>query len=96
LKKESLIVIVIKIITNFAQVQQQIARYVKDNWDLLLIPTSLILLFSTALLLAVRIASWAKSIATAGYFALAVGALLQFVCFGINRSKNGVVFDGSG
>jgi hypothetical protein len=96
LKKESLIVIVIKIITNFTQVQQQIARYVKDNWDLPLIPPSLILLFSTALLLAGRTASWAKSIATAGYFVLAVGVLLQFVCFGIHRSKNGVVFDGSG
>jgi hypothetical protein len=96
LKKESLIVIVIKIITYITQVQQQIARNVKDNWDLPFITASLILLFSSALLLAVRMASWAKSIATAGYFALAVGVLLQFVCFGIHRSKNGVVFDGSG
>jgi len=86
----------IKIIKYITQVQQQIARNVKDNWDLPFITPSLILSFSAALLLSVRIALWAESIATVGYFALAVGVLLQFVCFEIHRSKNGVAFDGSG
>jgi hypothetical protein len=96
LEERNLIVIVTKTITYFKQTQQQIARYVKDNWGLPLITAFLILLFAAALLLAVGWASRAESIATAGYFAVAVDVLLRFVCFGIHRSKNGVVFDGSG
>src|SRR5665647_247018 len=96
LKKESLILIVTKTITYFKQIQQQIGRFAKVNRGLPLITAFLILLFMATFLVEVGWASWGKSTATAGYFSIAFGVLLQFVCFGRLRSKNGVVFDGPG
>jgi hypothetical protein len=83
---------VTKIIAYFKQNQQQTGRFAKGNRGLSFITVFLILLFASAFLLEVGLASWAESTATVGYFALAFSLLLP----GRHRSKNGVVFDGPG
>lgn len=96
MKKESLILIVTKISTYWKQIQEQTERSIKSNWGFPFIAGFLALLFAAAVLLVVGLVQEAEVIATCAYFAIVVGVILQLVCFGKNRSKNGVMFDGSG
>ena len=55
----------------------------------------LLLLFSSAILLAAGKAYLAEPIANFAYFSLVAGVVLQLICLSKNRKKNGDVFDGS-
>jgi hypothetical protein len=65
-----------------------IPSYFKENWGFPFIAGFLLLLFSSALLLASGIASSAELLANYAYFVLLAGVLLQLVCFSINKKKN--------
>jgi hypothetical protein len=68
--------------------------YLMENWGFPFIAGFLILLFSSAILLAASM-DYAEQIANFAYFSLVVGVVLQLICFSKNRKKNGDVFDGS-
>lgn len=84
-----------KISSYWKQIQEQTERSIRGNWGFPFIAGFLALLFAAAVLLDVGWIQWAEVTVTCAYFAIVVGVILQHV-FGINRSKNGVVFDGSG
>jgi hypothetical protein len=77
------------------QIREQTMRYIRGYWGLPFIAGFLLLLVAASILLAVGWASTAESTATLAYFVLAVGVLLQLVCHGKNKLKNGAVFHGS-
>lgn len=78
----------------FNQIQIVVKRYVKGNWGVPFIAGFILLLFVAAVLLSVGWASVAEDTATCAYFTLAIGVVLQLVCLGKNRLKNGVAFHG--
>jgi len=73
-----------------------VKRNVKEDLGVPFIAGFIILIFAAAILLVVGWASWAEATATCAYFTLAIGVVLQLVCLGKNRPKNGAVFHGSG
>ena len=78
------------------KIQTFVKRYVNGNWGFPFVAGFILLLFAAAVLLAVGRESVAELTANVAYFTLVIGVVLQIVCFGKNRLKNGVVFDGSG
>ena len=68
--------------------------YFRENWGFPFIAGFLLLLFSSAILLAASI-DYAETIANFAYFSLVIGVVLQLVCLGKNRKKNGDGFHGS-
>jgi Na+/phosphate symporter len=80
----------------FKQVQQVVRRYTIGNWGFPFIGGFIVLLFTAAVLLVAGLSSVAEVAATCAYLALAVGVVLQLICLGKNRVKNGGVLHGSG
>jgi len=77
-----------KIRFNLHKIQSLIPISFKENWGFPFIVGFLLLLFSSALLLAAGIAYYAELLANCAYFVLVAGVLLQLVCFSIHRKKN--------
>jgi hypothetical protein len=79
LDKESLIVIITKILEYFKQIQRKTKRYASANWSFPFIAAFLILLFTAAVFLATSANRvWvAEIIADGAYFALVIGVLFQ-------------------
>lgn len=88
--EESLITIVMKSQEYFKQIRGKASRFGMDNCGFPFIGGFIVLLFVAAIFLAGGWASVAEATADAAYFALVIGVVLQLVCFGRNRLKNGV------
>ena len=72
-------------------------RYVTENWGIPFIVGFMILLFSSAVLLAGGLVSTAENTATFAYFALVIGVVLQLLSLSkIRRRKQGAALHGSG
>jgi hypothetical protein len=82
-----------KIHHSLHKIQLLTHSYFSENWGFPFIAGFLLLLFSSAILLAAGI-DYAEQIANFAYFSLLVGVVLQLICFSKNRKKNGDVFDG--
>lgn len=80
----------------YRKIQKKIKTAIRENSGFPFIAGFMILLFAAAVLLTVGWASVAEATATCAYFTLAIGVVLQLVCLGKNRLKNGAVFHGSG
>jgi hypothetical protein len=80
----------------FKQVKQVVMRHTNGNWGFPFIGGFIVLLCIAAVLLAAGWASVAEATATFAYLTLAVGVVLQLICLGKNRVKNGGVLHGSG
>lgn len=85
-----------KISTHWKHIQEQIWQSIKSNWGFPFIASFLVFLLAAAVFSAVGWIQVAEVIAILAYFAIVVGVILELICFGKNRSKKGVVFDGSG
>lgn len=75
--KESLIVIITKILEYFKQIQRKTKRYASSNWGFPFIAAFLILLFTASVFLAANLVWVAEIIADGAYFALVIGVLFQ-------------------
>jgi hypothetical protein len=84
-----------KINCYFHRIQVLTLSYFRENWGFPFVAGFLFLLFSSAILLAANMASYAEQLATVAYFTLAIGVVLQIVCFSKNREKIGDVLNGS-
>jgi hypothetical protein len=81
---------------SFKQVLHLVMQYAKGNWSFPFVGGFIVLLFTAAVLLAAGWASVAEVSATCAYFSLVIGVVLQLICLGKNRVKNGGVLPGSG
>jgi hypothetical protein len=80
----------------FNQIQQVVMRHYNGNWGFPFIGGFIVLLCIAAVLSAAGWASVAEVAATCAYLALAVGVVLQLICLGKNRIKNGGELRGPG
>jgi hypothetical protein len=76
------------------KIQVLTQNHFRENWGFPFIAGFLLLLFSSAILLAAGM-DYAEQLANFAYFSLAAGVVLQLICFSKNRKKNGDIFDGS-
>jgi hypothetical protein len=76
---------------SFKQVQRVVRQYAKGNWSFPFIGGFIVLLFTAAVLLAAGWASVAEVAAACAYFSIVIGVVLQLICLGKNREKNGGV-----
>ena len=72
----------------FKKMVSKLKRFSIENWGFPFISMFLILLFTSAVLVAAGLAYVADTTAILAYFSLLAGVILQIICFSKNR-KNG-------